>query len=124
MFWWFERGGAYIRWGVSELPGGRYELRMNTSDGTEQVERLENANDLTDRQNVATAKLRSEGWTGPHAWLQSSPRRRRSPRVVGPFEARWRGAIIVPLVIHDLSVGGCLILTSNNTTRPAQGMTL
>ena len=42
-------------------------------------------------------------------------RRRRSPRVVGPFEARWRGTIAVPLVIHDLSVGGCLILASDNS---------
>jgi len=41
-------------------------------------------------------------------------RRRRSPRVVGPFEAIWRGTIAVPLVIHDLSVGGCLILASDN----------
>ena len=38
--------------------------------------------------------------------------RRKSPRVVGPFTARWLGAVTVPLVVHDLSVGGCLILGS------------
>lgn len=33
---------------------------------------------------------------------------RRSPRV-GPFEGRRLGALTVPLRIHDLSVGGCLV---------------
>jgi hypothetical protein len=49
--------------------------------------------------------------------------RRRSPRVVGPFKGRWCGALTVPLVIQDVSVGGCLILSSN-TKLPAQIMTL
>ena len=39
--------------------------------------------------------------------------RRRGPRVVGPFKGRWCGALTVPLVIHDLSAGGCLILSAN-----------
>jgi hypothetical protein len=51
------------------------------------------------------------------------PRRRRNPRVVGPFQARWCAAIKVPLVVHDLSVGGCMILSSNKTV-PAKRMTL
>jgi len=50
-----------------------------------------------------------------------SPRRR--PRVVGPFTARWLGAVKVPLVIHDLSTGGCLILSSLKSI-PATHMTL
>src|SRR5438477_131391 len=50
-----------------------------------------------------------------------SPRRR--PRVVGPFTARWLGVVKVPLVIHDLSTGGCLILSSLNSI-PATHMTL
>jgi hypothetical protein len=29
--------------------------------------------------------------------------------VAGPFEARQRGALELPLRIHDLSLGGCLI---------------
>ena len=49
--------------------------------------------------------------------------RRRGPRVVGPFRGRWCGALSVPLVIHDLSVGGCLILSSN-ISLPDQIMTL
>jgi hypothetical protein len=50
-----------------------------------------------------------------------SPRRR--PRVVGPFTARWLGAVTVPLVIHDLSTGGCLILSAVKKI-PATHMTL
>jgi hypothetical protein len=38
--------------------------------------------------------------------------KRRNPRIVGPFKGRWCGALSVPLVIHDLSAGGCLILSS------------
>lgn len=49
--------------------------------------------------------------------------KRRGPRVVGPFQGRWRGALAVPLVIHDLSAGGCLILGSN-ISLPDQIMTL
>ena len=48
---------------------------------------------------------------------------RRRPRVVGPFTARWLGAVTVPLVVHDLSTGGCLILSSMKTI-PATHMTL
>lgn len=54
---------------------------------------------------------------------EQSKRRRRSPRIVGPFNAHWLGALKVPLVVHDLSVGGCLILASNATLL-AQRMTL
>ncbi|HLG54902.1 MAG TPA: PilZ domain-containing protein [Vicinamibacterales bacterium] len=35
--------------------------------------------------------------------------RRLTPRVIGPFEGRRRGALTVSLRIYDLSVGGCLI---------------
>jgi hypothetical protein len=35
--------------------------------------------------------------------------KRRAPRVAGPFEARRLGALDLPLRIHDLSLGGCLI---------------
>jgi hypothetical protein len=34
---------------------------------------------------------------------------KRSPRVAGPFEARRLGALELPLRIHDLSLGGCLV---------------
>lgn len=35
--------------------------------------------------------------------------KRQDVRVSGPFDGRWVGALSVPLSIHDLSVGGCLI---------------
>jgi hypothetical protein len=37
------------------------------------------------------------------------PPRRKDLRVPGPFEGRWVGALTVPVHIHDLSMGGCLI---------------
>lgn len=43
--------------------------------------------------------------------------------MVGPFKARWCGVLTVPLVIHDLSVGGGLILSSNMAL-PQKVMTL
>jgi hypothetical protein len=49
--------------------------------------------------------------------------KRRGPRIVGPFKGRWCGALTVPLVVHDLSVGGCLILSSN-ISLPGGRMTL
>ena len=35
--------------------------------------------------------------------------KRRFDRVAGPFEGRWISAFSLPVHIHDLSVGGCLI---------------
>jgi hypothetical protein len=35
--------------------------------------------------------------------------RRRSPRVLGPFDGKREGVLTVAITIHDLSVGGCLI---------------
>ena len=35
--------------------------------------------------------------------------RRRSPRVLGPFDGTRGGLLPVPIRIHDLSVGGCLV---------------
>ena len=35
--------------------------------------------------------------------------KRQDIRVAGPFDGRWVGALTVPLHIHDLSLGGCLI---------------
>ena len=40
----------------------------------------------------------------------ADPRKlRRDLRVAGPFDGRWVGLLTVPLRIHDLSMGGCLI---------------
>jgi hypothetical protein len=35
--------------------------------------------------------------------------KKRAPRINGPFQGRWRGAIDLDLTIHDLSITGCLI---------------
>jgi hypothetical protein len=35
--------------------------------------------------------------------------KRQHIRVAGPFDGRWVGALTVPLRIHDVSLGGCLI---------------
>ena len=34
---------------------------------------------------------------------------KRAPRINGPFQGRWRGALDFDLIIHDLSITGCLI---------------
>ena len=49
--------------------------------------------------------------TMPETALDSTNRLdlRRDLRVAGPFDGRWVGALTVPLRIHDLSMGGCLI---------------
>lgn len=39
----------------------------------------------------------------------NKPPTKRPPRVAGPFDARTLGALELPLRIHDLSIGGCLI---------------
>jgi hypothetical protein len=35
--------------------------------------------------------------------------KKRAPRINGPFQGRWRGALDFDLTIHDLSITGCLI---------------
>ncbi|HKY23090.1 MAG TPA: PilZ domain-containing protein [Vicinamibacterales bacterium] len=45
---------------------------------------------------------------------EAAMRRRRGPRVIGPFRAQWLGVIKVPLVINDLSSGGCFVLSSSS----------
>jgi hypothetical protein len=44
------------------------------------------------------------------------PTTKRPPRVNGPFEARRLGALELPLRIHDLSIGGCLIESYHEAT--------
>ncbi len=43
--------------------------------------------------------------------LGDSPpgKRKRAPRINGPFQGRSRGALVFDLTIHDLSITGCLI---------------
>lgn len=54
------------------------------------------------------SKSTSKDSTVAHAGSDSAARR-KDLRVAGPFEGRWVGALTVPVHIHDLSMGGCLI---------------
>jgi len=68
VFWWFERRGQFLRYEITDLPGGGYELRVIDADGTERVENFEDSSDLTKRQVDFERDLAAEGWTGPHGW--------------------------------------------------------
>jgi hypothetical protein len=45
----------------------------------------------------------------PDTTISGKVSRRSGPRVKGPFDGRRLGLLELPLRIHDLSVGGCLI---------------
>jgi len=48
--------------------------------------------------------------TSTVAQLNDNPEgRRKDLRIPGPFDGCWVGALSVPVTIHDLSLGGCLI---------------
>ena len=68
MFWWFERGGQFMRYEVSELPEGGYVLRVVDVDGTEHAERFSDSSDLNKRQEDFERELTDKGWNGPHGW--------------------------------------------------------
>jgi hypothetical protein len=69
LFWWFERGGRYLRCEAQEAATGGYELRIIRPDGSEQVEHFDDSSDLTKRQQDIIEEITSEGWTGPHGWV-------------------------------------------------------
>ena len=69
MFWWFERGGAYTRCEILQLPTGMYELRVIEPSGVERIEEFTNAVDLAKRQKDVEQDLVGNGWTGPHGWV-------------------------------------------------------
>lgn len=68
MFWWFERGGEYLRYETRGAPTEGYELRVIRPDGSEYVENFDDSSDLTRRQLDFERELASDGWTGPHGW--------------------------------------------------------
>src|SRR5262245_7207801 len=39
----------------------------------------------------------------------SDKRVKRAPRINGPFQGRWLGALDIDVTVHDLSITGCLI---------------
>ena len=69
MFWWFERGGRYLRCEAQQMATGGYELRIVSPDGTEQIEHFSDSRDLTKRQHDVIDEITREGWTGPHGWV-------------------------------------------------------
>lgn len=68
MFWWFERGGQFLRYEVNDRAGGGYVLRIIDPDGTERSEDFDDSADLSRRQVAFERELASKGWTGPHGW--------------------------------------------------------
>lgn len=68
MFWWFERGGQFLRYEANAGKGGGYELRIIEPDGTERVETFDDSISLARRQADFEQQISAEGWTGPHGW--------------------------------------------------------
>jgi hypothetical protein len=68
VFWWFQRGDAYLRYESREVGSGNYELRVIDADGTERVEHFDDSGELAQRQRDFERSLADEGWTGPHGW--------------------------------------------------------
>jgi hypothetical protein len=68
VFWWFEKGGQFLRYEVGELAEGGFVLRVVDPDGTEHAERFTDSADLSKRQVDFERSLADEGWTGPHGW--------------------------------------------------------
>ena len=68
MFWWYERGGRFVRCAAQAVPGDGYELRIVSPDGTEQVERFAASSELAKRQASLESEFHADGWTGPHGW--------------------------------------------------------
>jgi hypothetical protein len=69
VFWWFERGGRYLRCEAQQTATGAYELRIVSPDGTERVEYFDHSSDLTKRQHDVINEVTRDGWTGPHGWV-------------------------------------------------------
>jgi len=69
VFWWFERGGHYLRCEAQQTTTGRFELRIIGPDGAEQVEHFTDSRDLAKRQHDVIDEITQDGWSGPHGWV-------------------------------------------------------
>jgi hypothetical protein len=67
MFWWFERGGRYLRCEAVPVADG-FELRVVNPDGTERVQRCSDSAALSEQQQHLINEITSDGWNGPHGW--------------------------------------------------------
>jgi hypothetical protein len=68
VFWWFERGGRYLRCETRFVRDDRYEFVTTLPDGIEQVEEFTDAGAMAERQEAMQRELTADGWTGPHGW--------------------------------------------------------
>jgi hypothetical protein len=68
VFWWFERGGRYLRCETRFVRDDRYEFVTTLPDGIEQVEEFTDAGAMAERQEAIQRELVADGWTGPHGW--------------------------------------------------------
>ncbi|HXD74578.1 MAG TPA: hypothetical protein VN628_12610 [Vicinamibacterales bacterium] len=68
MFWWFERGGTYLRCEAVPASVGGFELRVVEPDGRERVELCADSVALSDRQREVIEEITRAGWNGPHGW--------------------------------------------------------
>jgi hypothetical protein len=68
VFWWFERGGRYLRCESQQVNNG-FELRIVNPDGSEQVEHFADSRELAKRQHDVIHEVTQEGWSGPHGWV-------------------------------------------------------
>ena len=68
MFWWFERGGRYLRCESQQTKSG-FELRIVSPDGSERVEHFVDSRELAKRQHDVIDEIAQNGWSGPHGWV-------------------------------------------------------
>lgn len=68
LFWWFERGGQFLRYESRHTQEGAFELRVTNPDGTERTETFDNGDALARRQLALEEELVALGWNGPHGW--------------------------------------------------------
>ena len=68
MFWWFERGGRYLRCETRFVRSDRYEFVTTMPDGIERVEQFTKSDAMAERQTAIQRELEAEGWSGPHGW--------------------------------------------------------
>jgi hypothetical protein len=68
MFWWFERGGHYLRCESIPTSAGGFELRLVQPDGTERIEQFSDSDSMAQRQGEVFEEIAQAGWHGPHGW--------------------------------------------------------
>jgi len=68
VFWWFEKGGQYLRCESRAAAEGGFEFRVLQPDGTEYVARFDDAEDLEKHRHAVIHDVTQSGWQGPHGW--------------------------------------------------------